>query len=559
MTALEALAALESARTERGPAAAARRLEALEVLGNATLRSARQVTRLHEALAFLRAYPDDAAVLARVVSLLGRFARRRDLRRHRAALVDTGIAGTRTRFSFYAGTARWLAERWGAHLHVDWRRLEKGDALERVLPLVTLWAETPALDELDLGARGWVQRLKGPGETDAAFLVRRLSTLGRGTFEREAAWEGLDLPLVLESGPGTPERTTACLPTGEVAFQAGPLDRGRPDVARELARPPLAVEALPLREGARVLDLARGAMVARQRDLDAFQWGDPEDVRLVRFPDGLAFAAIGVVPERRLLLESVYGFLTLKNGVPIGYVLVSALFSSSEIAYNVFETFRGGESGLVYGKVLSMTRALFGSSVFTIFPYQLGGYGNPEALDSGAWWFYRKLGFVPRAPRAVSLMEDEERRMRDDPRHRTAREDLKVLASENLYWFGGRPREDAIGLVELPNVGLRVVDAVAARFGSDRERAEAVLAEEAARLLGARPEAWAPSERLAFRRWAPLVSILPGVARWSPAEKRALAAVARAKGGRRESDFVRLFDAHRKLRRAIVALAKDTG
>ena len=135
---------------------------------------------------------------------------------------------------------------------------------------------------------------------------------------------------------------------------------------------------------------------------------------------GIAFAAIGVVPERRLLLESVYGFLTLKNGVPIGYVLTSALFSSSEIAYNVFETFRGGESGLVYGKVLSMAHALFGSDVFTIFPYQLGGYGNPEALESGAWWFYRKLGFVPRAPRAVALMKEEERRMAADPGHRTS-------------------------------------------------------------------------------------------------------------------------------------------
>ncbi|MBK9063851.1 MAG: hypothetical protein IPL89_11750 [Acidobacteria bacterium] len=559
MTAREAFGVLEAARTERGPSAAARRLAALDVVSRARLVTARQVERLHEALCFLRAYPDDAAVLARTEVLLARFARRPDLARHRAALEDSGIAGTKTRFPFFAGTARWLAARWGKHLRVDWRRFEKGAALERLLPLVTLWAETPALDELDLGTRGWVKRLKGPQETDAAFLIRRLSRLGRGTFEQEAAWEGLELPLVLEPGPGTPARTNACIRTAPVVFQTTPLDRGRPDVRREIARPPLSVEAVPRRDAERYLDLAKEAMVARARDLDAFQWGDPEDVRLVTYPDGLSFAAIGVVPERRLLLESVYGFLTLKNGVPIGYVLTSALFGSSEIAYNVFESFRGGESGLVYGKVLSMSRALFGSDVFTIFPYQLGGYGNPEALQSGAWWFYRKLGFAPRAPRAVALMEAEERRMAADPKHRTSLPDLKVLASENLYWFGGRERSDAIGLVELPNVGLRVVDMVAARFGSDRERAEAVLTAEAARLLGARTNAWTPAERLAFRRWAPLVSILPNVRAWSAAERRALAAVIRAKGGRRESDFVRLFDAHGKLRRAVAALAKDPG
>ena len=47
---------------------------------------------------------------------------------------------------------------------------------------------------------------------------------------------------------------------------------------------------------------------------------------------------------RRLVFEAVYGFLTLKNGVPIGYVLLSALYRSAEVAYNVFDSFRGAET-----------------------------------------------------------------------------------------------------------------------------------------------------------------------------------------------------------------------
>ena len=289
---------------------------------------------------------------------------------------------------------------------------------------------------------------------------------------------------------------------------------------REVARPPVRVVPATGDEAGRLLDLARESMVTRQRDLDVFQWGDRRDVRLAHFPDGLTFVVIGAVPERRLLLESVYGFLTLKNGVPVGYVLVSALFGSSEIAYNVFETFRGGESGRIYGKVLALTRQLFGPDVFTIFPYQLGGYGNPEALASGAWWFYQKLGFRPRAPRVVKLMEEELARMKVDPKHRSSLATLKVLASENLYFHLGKERDDAIGLLELPNVGLAVTDMLARRFGSDRERAEAVLILEARDLLGLRSlSGWSEGERLAFRRWAPLVTILPGVARWSASRK----------------------------------------
>jgi hypothetical protein len=46
------------------------------------------------------------------------------------------------------------------------------------------------------------------------------------------------------------------------------------------------------------------------------------------------------------------------------------------------------------------------------------------------------------------------------------------------------------------------------------------------------------------------------VARWTAAERRELADVVRAKGGRRESEFVARFDRHARLRRAICALAQ---
>ena len=558
MTARDALRTLEGLRTATGEDAAARRRECLAVLARRSLRGARAVERLHEALCFLRAYPDDARILADAAAMLARFSRRPDLRRHARALENTGIAGTAIRFSFYAGTARWLAERWGDRLTVDWKAFANREALERVFPLISLFSETPGLDELDLGVRGWVKRLKGPHETDAVFLVRRLAALGRDTFENEWAYEGLDLPLVLAPGPDGPSRTRAAAGVPSVSFRTAPLDAGRPDVRREVAGPPARVVPATFAEGRRLLDLAREAMITRERDLDVFQWGDPHDVRLAHFPDGLTFVVIGAVPERRLLLESVYGYLTLKNGVPVGYVLVSALFGSSEIAYNVFETFRGGESGRVYGKVLALTRSLFGPDVFTIFPYQLGGYGNEEALASGAWWFYQKLGFLPRAPHVVKLMKEELARMKANPGHRSSLATLKALASENLYFHLGKERDDAIGLLELPNVGLAVTDMLSRRFGSDREGAEAVLILEARDLLGLRSlSGWSEGERLAFRRWAPLVTILPHLARWSRAERRALAGVVRAKGGRRESDFVRLFDRHRKLRKAISALTKS--
>ena len=548
---------LERLMMQFGEGTAPRKRELLRRLQRQELRSAGAVARLHEVLCFLRAYPDDAEVLAQVEGMLAGFARRRDLRRHAERLEDSGIAGCDIVYSFFAEMALWLARRWPDRLRVEWDSVDDPETLEGLLPHLALYAETPALDEVPLSAREWIDHLKGPGETDGAFIVRRLQSLKVGPRLRESLFEDLDLFFRLTPGPGTPSRTHAHVSRGSTVYQTGPMKRGRPDLRAEVERPPRGVEELSRKQGQRIIDMACESMVTRSRDLDVFAYGDPDDVRIFDCGDGLELAAIGAVPERRLLLEAVYGFLTLKNGVPIGYVLNSALFGSAEIAYNVFETFRGAEAAHVYGRVLATVRALFGADSFTIYPSQLGGDGNDEGLQSGAWWFYQKLGFRARDPATLRLMRAELRRMKARPRYRSSIRTLRQLAQENVYLHCGPERDDVIGLLPTSQVGMAIVAGLSRRFGSDRARGERILAGEAEDRLGIGPlRGLTAGQRLAWRRWAPLVAVLPGLDRWSPAEKRALAQVILAKGGRRESDFVRLFDAHGKLRAALGRLAR---
>jgi hypothetical protein len=413
------------------------------------------------------------------------------------------------------------------------------------------------LDELTGAPREWIERLKGPRETDAAFLIRRFERLAGDSFTRESLFESFDLPVKLSPGRTTPSRTHARYAGSPVVFRSEPLSRQRPDLLAEALRAPLAVNALSPREGRKLVDLAREAMVTRSRDLNVFEHADERDVRLADCGDGLQFACLGVVPERRLLLESAYGFLTLQNGVPIGYVLLSALFSSSEVAFNVFETFRGGEAGRVFGRVLGLARALFGSDAFTIGADQLG-QDNEEGLRSGAWWFYYKMGFRPLAASVRRLVARERARMRRHPRYRSSVPTLVQLSSENLFWYLGPSRSDVLGRISLGNIGLAVSRRLARRHGSERETGIAESASEAARLLGRRLSGRG-TERLAWERWGPLVVALPGVGRWSRTDRRALATIVEAKWSGRESDFVQRFNRHRLLRRALLRLAATGG
>src|SRR5215472_4324220 len=552
------LADLERTRVLYGAGAAVRKRELLVALAGARLERARDILRLHDALCFLRAYPDDQEVLAQVVRMLKEFDRRPDLMRHTLALENSGVAGTAIRFRFFDPTAHWLEARWPKLLRIDWPTFEQAQRVQNLLPLFAAFAESPALDELDHGVRDWIDRLRGPAETDAAFLIAGFRRAFSSAEAREKIWDELDAPIVLQPGPGTPARGREWLSGAPQAFQRVPLDHSRPNLATEALRLPLAVRRLSRRRGQQVVDLARACMVTRSRDLDAFSYGDPRDVQLIDCGGGLAFACIGVIPERRLLLDAVYGYLTLRNGVPIGYVLTSALFGSAEVAYNVFEPWRGAEAGRIYASVIGMVRHLFGVDSFTIVPFQLGE-DNDEAIRSGAWWFYQKMGFRVRDPAGRSLARRELTRARKNPRYRSSSAVLRRLARHNLFWHLGQPREDVIGVLPLAQVGAAVTRRLTARHGRDRTAAEDACAREAQALLATdAPRGWSSNEALAWRRWSPLVTILPGVSGWTADEKSTLVEVIRAKGGVRESDFVTRFDTHSKLRGAIRALAHES-
>jgi hypothetical protein len=554
MTPALRLARLAALRSTYGPGCAETRLPLLRGLEHVRLRTAAQVEALHELLCFIHAYPDDAEVFALVSRMLNTFHARADVASHRTRLVDSGMAGTDTVYPFGFSTARWLAARCGGNMRVEWPLVDRPDALEGRLQLFSLWAERPVFDEPPLEGRAWLERLRGR-DTDAVFIIRRSAALPVRGMANDHLYDELGLTLRVAAGPNTPDRTRARVPGHPLVTQRDPLRTARPDITAEMMKPPRRIRRVGGRLARTLLDLARESMVTRARDLYTFTAANLKDASVVDCGDGLEFFCVGVEPEQRLLLDAVYGMLTLRNGVPIGYALFSALWRSSEVAYNVFGSFRGGESAWVYGRLLATIRAMCAVDTITVDPYQLGHH-NDEGLESGAWWFYYKLGFRPRDPEVALLADSEARKARARRGYRTSTATLRKLVRANVFLQAGPPRPDVIGAIPTGAIGLRVSDYVESRFGSDRELATATLAEEAGSRLGVDDWRRLPAgERLFWERWAPLVALMPGLEAWTPAEKRGLAAIIRAKGSRSERDFVARFDAHPRAGAALVALA----
>jgi hypothetical protein len=424
---------LERIARRYGPRLAAQKLALLSALGTARLPRSPQLRHLHDLLCFLDAFPDNRRVRGRVRSMLRGFARRPDLRQHRDSLAGTGIAGTDIPYRFYWPTAHWITRQWPGALRLDRRdAIATRDILE-ALPRLLEPGKTEWSAKRPFKTIAALDRLRPRGLTDAEFVIGLIAKMPGDEFSREAYGDRLDLSYVLRAGPGTPERTTTRFDIGAVHYQEAELRSTRPDLRIQALRAPKRIRPLRGAVAELLIRLARVSMITRERDLAAFQFANPDDVFLVEDGAGLAFGTMGMIPSRRAPLAATYAALTLKNGVPIGYVQVDVLGQHAALHFNTFGTFRGAETAWTFSRLVAMVRHVFGCEEFSIEPYQLG-MGNEEGIASGAWWFYHRLGFRPRSVEARRIAARELARIKANGKYRSPPHTLRRLARWHLFY-----------------------------------------------------------------------------------------------------------------------------
>ncbi len=544
---------LESLREEFGATAASEKLDLLAELEHKSLGRAAEVGRLHEALCFSRAWPDNPKLLATVNRMLKHFSERADLNRFAGTLEDSGIDGTDIRFRFYRVTALWLAQRCGDSLHIDWEQFEAKDRLSRALESLALFCERGALQQYVYDAPDWIDRMRRNDETDAVFLSRLFAARGAADAVLDSVYDELDMPFYLSASAATPARTLEYVRPKAIEYQRHSIERQSVDL-RQAAHRQIRIENVNRRQATRLVDLAKSAMVARSRDLDAFAYASADDVMRVDCSHGIQIVLIGMLPVKRYLLECEYGYLMLRNGVVVGYGTGTALFASCQIAFNLFPTFRGAETTELYASVLATFHKLFDADTFSVDSYQIGA-DNDEAIDSGAWWFYARMGFRPRDSAAIRLANAELRKAHKKG-YRSSKSTLRRLANYPLYFSLASKRQDVLPMVCTDSISLGVLDYVSQRFGSQRKDGSRRCSQELAQALGIGSfSAWTADEKLMWQRLNPVIAAVADVKKWPKADRNALADVIRAKGGVHEKDYVKLFDAHKRLRRSIAAFA----
>lgn len=555
------LSALDAAKSQYGPSCATRVEKLLVSLRKQKFADAKSLIHFHDVLLFLRAFPQSKQVVALTEELLAGLGRQVKQLRDSGTDLDlfdseefSGIAGTVLHDTATYEVARWLALRFPQQVRVEWNVDEQARQMSSALPQVLPLIADDCFVEADTPYLAWLSSAAGGEDRILPWLLRWLENAPLTMLQKTAWYDALNISLAWELEDSAATRTRARRnPRSFYCHVAPPIRRNQVSLEAELGGKPLAVRKLSRKEADRVLNFAREALTVRYRELWGTTRGDPATLVEADAGRGVRIFLWGLPPDRRLPLRAYHAGLTVKNGVPVNYFEAISLFEWMEVGFNTFYAFREGETGWIYSKTLQLLHQVANVTCFSVYPYQLGA-DNEEAIQSGAFWFYRKLGFRPGKPELLAITEREEKKIAAKPGYRTPARTLRKLADEHAFFeFGARARGQW-DTFSIRNIGFTVQRLMAKKFAGDPARMRQQTVARLADTLHVRPEKWSEVEQAAFADFAAVLALVPELSRWSSAEKRALVRVIRAKAGADEIEYLRRLQQHDKLKQAMLLL-----
>ncbi|MHC5109571.1 MAG: hypothetical protein ACYTHJ_06800 [Planctomycetota bacterium] len=548
------IAQLQAIRGSFDEVATRDKLSILDSLDDCVIRGPHLLIDLHRELCYLRAFPDSAAVYQRAGGQLARFRDRlRSVSRSRRHLLNnSGIEGSRIYYEFSYYQAHRLALSFPQQVCIDWKTFEHEAALDDLLTHVIEDTEEDAFESGEISTREWMRNASGNGSVnDLTWLMRQITGHSFGARLWAHLYDGAEVPLRWNLVDQHASITCNAVER-RITFRQSGMRKPPGQIAKAITERMTGIQRVPPKQAAELITAAMNALAVRLREVFSMDHANVHET--YRIPTGCGTEAVlfGVKMHSRPTLESNYGYMLMSNGVPIGYGGVSPLFHQANTGINLFEEYRRSEAAYLFVQLLRGFHTLFGTRQFLVNPYQLGS-DNTEAINSGALWFYYRLGFRPVRPEVRKLALEEWSRLKKNRRHRSKPETLRTLSRSDfvLRLPGSRQSEFFAEdhLCGCSRGATRLINSIGAPTGSEATR---ILSRRALALLGTDDASWTREERTAFRRMSPLVLLVEDLARWPRTVKTSLAALMRSQGRTATREYVNRLRTHERLRTGLV-------
>lgn len=261
-----------------------------------------------------------------------------------------------------------------------------------------------------------------------SFLLEQFSTISN-PYIKDDLWEqqGMITDLVFSNAAFT--RTKNKLAVSPIYFQKDIIKKFDVEALLHLPIP----EPKHLSENTRLhlADTIKSNLALHMRETDPVTYMNIESLQLYDLERGIQIALFGLLPERQLPWYSYIGYTLFKNGYPASYGGAWVAGNTANFGINIFEPYRGGESGYKMIQLLRLYKQIYGINYFEIEPYQFG-LDNPDGIKSGAFWFYYRFGFRPVNLALRKLADNEAKKIAKDKSYRTSEKTLIRFTESNL-------------------------------------------------------------------------------------------------------------------------------
>lgn len=473
----------------------------------------------------------------------------------RSKLRNSGIAGSHVSYQFTYDSVAWICRKFPALIEIDWSRFGKLDKLEDLVQLTLHPAEWPPFDEGEVDLREWLLQARSnfAGST-ISWLMRQLACKDQRLVS--TLYNQARIPLLWDLQQRGASLSFARLKPKEFVFRKNSFRRPADNVAAQILKPLRGIKLVDSKQAQQIIDLATLNLTLRQREVFAFENANPDEVYLAPLGKGVELAVIGIKPEARFNLEASYGYVLLSHGLAIGYGGVSPLFFGGNTGINIFEEFRRGESSFLFVETLRAFRTLFGLSYFVVNPIQFG-LENEEGLESGAFWFYYRLGFRPAEKEVAKLAKREFQRWQERKNYKFKKSFLKsIFGSDLILKLDGDSSGHYFAESNLQLLAHKSSELIAETH-AEREQALEMLTNGIVQSLELAGQVKINSpEWSALRRMAPTLALL-SLRGWTQEDKQSCLALAKSKYMLAEKTYLSQVQQHPHFLRALRRLVQQ--
>lgn len=441
----------------------AKKKDLLKLISKVKIPVHKSISAYQHLLLFLAAHPFEEKFDSVVKSEIKRLSVSigKMIKKDKEKFINSGLPFTKTQASFTHDLLKILDSKKELNLTYhssDEENIELNSILSFTLPDIEKDHTSAGMTQEDL----W-ETLEVKEKDRLSFLLRELDKLNENPFIKDYLVDKFNLFVNVEPTSEKFSKLFNHIAVSKTYFHSDILKKF--DHVQLLNTPLPDPKKLSDIEMDRMIEVMQTSLYLLERETDPCTFIDRNSLRFYELERGISIAIFGMIPERQMSMESYVGYTLFKNGYPAAYGGGWIYGTRSLFGINIFEQFRGGESGYILMQLLRTYKQAFNLNYFEVEPYQYG-LDNPEGIESGAFWFYYRYGFRPLDKTLNKLANSEFEKIKTRKNYRSSKTTLTKFTDSNI----GLQLGESIP-PKVTDLRAKITKMIAQKFGNNRAMA----------------------------------------------------------------------------------------